>query len=81
VEIDSSKFLGAFSFEDNGSCVYATEWEMAPSCDVQNPFTSKHQAVQDAYLCTQFDHYLQGIPHLKQNKYSGWDVTKGEYRH
>ncbi|KAI0091806.1 hypothetical protein BDY19DRAFT_991480 [Irpex rosettiformis] len=75
VNIDPELFLKTFTMESNGVRVEAEPWELAPNSMVQEPFSQRHRAVQDALLIENFDHYMRGIPMVKENKYSTWDIT------
>lgn len=75
IQIDSRKFLDAFSVVLDGKRVSPEPWEKAPDTKVQAPFSERHRPAQDALLKVLFDHLMQGIPSVRENKYSGWDVT------
>lgn len=78
IQIDSRKFMDAFSVVLDGKRTSPEPWERAPDTSVQAPFSDRHRPAQDALLKVLFDHLMQGIPSVRENKYSEWDVTTQE---
>ncbi|KAI0793096.1 hypothetical protein BC629DRAFT_1592997 [Irpex lacteus] len=79
VEIDCDVLTSAVTYMQDGERVPVDRWEFAPNPDVQQPFGPSHKDVQDAFLKTQYDHFMQAIPCIVENKYRDWDVTKIEF--
>ncbi|KAI0083268.1 hypothetical protein BDY19DRAFT_910728 [Irpex rosettiformis] len=83
IQVNANKFIRSVSYlkEDSGSRVHPDDWALAPDSDVQHPFSERHKAVQDAYLKTENDRLIAGIPVMTGNPYSNWDVTAVDYGH
>ncbi len=75
VEIDCDLLTSAVTYLHDGQRVPVDRWEFAPNPTVHQPFGEDHKRVQDAFLQTEYDHLMQGIPSVVDNKYRDWDVT------
>ncbi|KAI0094150.1 hypothetical protein BDY19DRAFT_911359 [Irpex rosettiformis] len=76
IEIDSEKFLGAFSYR-NGSNrrVGLKPWSMAPSAKVNEPYEDKHVDAQIDVLHVLYDRMAKGIPDLPPNSFHNEYLT------
>ena len=83
IEVNANDFIRSVSYvqEDTGSRVQPDVWVLPPNPDVHHPFDERHKAVQDAYLKTENDRLIAGLPIVKENPYANWDVTKQDYGH
>lgn len=83
VEVDANQFLRSVSYLEEGSDVRVQpdDWKLAPNSDVHHPFDERHKAVQDAYLKTENNRLIAGLPVITGNPYDDWDVTVMDYGH
>lgn len=79
VHVDCDAITSAVTFVRDGERVSADQWEFAPNPDVQQPFGETHKAIQDAFLKTEYDWLMPGIPSITENKYRDWDVTNIDF--
>ncbi|KAI0734354.1 hypothetical protein BC629DRAFT_1600858 [Irpex lacteus] len=74
VEIDCNTFTSAVTYLRDGERVPVDQWEFAPNPAVHNPFGDDHKRIQDAFLQTEYNHLMQGIPSVVDNKFRDWNV-------
>ncbi|KAI0086699.1 hypothetical protein BDY19DRAFT_908118 [Irpex rosettiformis] len=83
IQVDANQFIRSVSYleEDTETRVNPDDWDLAPDSDVQCPFGERHKAIQDAFLKTENDRLIAGIPIMTDNPYAEWDVTAMNYGH